>query len=333
MKNRFDFQLENVAKEVMKRKAKKVLLQFAEGIKVDAADVVSELEQKTKNVEYLVSGDSAWGGCDLALHDFHEFHCDLLVHFGHAQFIKVQDPVFYVYVKDLQDLTPLLKKSVKDLKKYGKIGLVTSIQHIHDIENVKKFYEQQKKEVVIPKAVGFAYVPGHVVGCEYRGLKDIEKEIDAVVVIGNRFHGLGASLSVLHKPVFLLDSYNDEVTLMDSFRNKIIKQRAIAIDKINRAKVIGILVGVKPGQKFGSYETIKKEFEEQGKQVVVISMNEMTPDKIMNFYHVEGFVELACPRIGTDDYGKYEKPMITFREALVALGKLSWEELLEKGLL
>src|SRR3989338_7854432 len=207
MKSRFDFQLEYVAQEIEKRKAKKILLQFAEGIKVDATEVVAQLEEKTK-ATYIVSGDSAWGGCDLALNDFKEFGCDLLVHFGHAQFIKVDIPVLYVYVKDLQDLKPFLKKSVKDLKKFDNIGLVTSIQHIHVLNDVKKFYEDAGKKVVIPKAVGFSYMPGHVVGCEYRGLKDIEKDVDAVVVLGNRFHGLGAALSILEKPVFLIYTYN-----------------------------------------------------------------------------------------------------------------------------
>jgi 2-(3-amino-3-carboxypropyl)histidine synthase len=60
MKSRFDFQLEYVAQEIEKRKAKKILLQFAEGIKVDAAEVVAQLEEKTK-ATYIVSGDSAWG--------------------------------------------------------------------------------------------------------------------------------------------------------------------------------------------------------------------------------------------------------------------------------
>ena len=41
------------------------------------------------------------------------------------------------------------------------------------------------------------------------------------------------------------------------------------------------------------------------KKVVLISMSEFTPDKIMNFYYVDAFVELACPRIALDDFYKY----------------------------
>ena len=34
-------------------------------------------------------------------------------------------------------------------------------------------------------------------------------------------------------------------------------------------------------------------------------MDELTPDKIMNFYNIDAFIELACPRIAIDDFAKY----------------------------
>jgi 2-(3-amino-3-carboxypropyl)histidine synthase len=61
-------------------------------------------------------------------------------------------------------------------------------------------------------------------------------------------------------------------------------------------------------------------------------MSEITPDKIMNFYHFDSFIELACPRIALDDFAKYEKPILTMLEAMVAIGEISWEEILEKGI-
>lgn len=332
MNNRFDFQLDYIVNEVKKRKAKKILLQFAEGIKQNSLEVVNNLNENLKNVDFIVSGDSAWGGCDIAIDDAKKMNCDLIVHFGHAPFIKIIGiPVLYVYIRDNKDFNELIKKSLKDLKNYKNIGIVSSIQHIHKLKEVKEFYEKNKFKVLIPRAVGFAFLDGHIVGCEYTGLKQIKNEIDCVIVLGNRFHALGAALSVTDKPVILIDTYNDNIELMNKFRDLIIKQRNIAISKIKDAKKIGIIIGSKVGQKFGSYNTIKKEFEKKGKEVLPIVMNELTQDKIMNFYNIQGFVELACPRIATDDYGKYEKPIITFREALVVLEKLKWTDLLEKG--
>jgi 2-(3-amino-3-carboxypropyl)histidine synthase len=62
-------------------------------------------------------------------------------------------------------------------------------------------------------------------------------------------------------------------------------------------------------------------------------MNEMTQDKFINFYNIDCFIELACPRIAVEDYDKYDKPIITFRESLVVLNELKWGDLVEKGFL
>jgi 2-(3-amino-3-carboxypropyl)histidine synthase len=206
------------------------------------------------------------------------------------------------------------------------------VQHRHDLKKILEFYKTNKKEVVLSKKAGFAFYEGQVIGCEYSGLKAIENKVEAFVIIGNRFHSVGAALAV-DKPVYLLDVYNNEVSDMSKFKDKIIRERAMAIDRFKRAHNVGIIAESKLGQKFGNYKNIIDKFKENGKKVLLISMSEMTPEKIMNFYNIEAFVELACPRIAVDDYSKYEKPILTYKEALVALGEKTWEELLEEGIL
>ena len=135
----------------------------------------------------------------------------------------------------------------------------------------------------------------------------------------------------VEKPVILLDVYNDEIMNMSGVREKILKQRAISIQKLKDATNVGIIVEIKPGQKFGNPKYLVDKFKEQGKNPIIITMSEITPEKIMNFYHIDAFVELACPRIAIDDFAKYTKPILTFKEALVALGIKSWEDFLRKG--
>jgi len=142
---------------------------------------------------------------------------------------------------------------------------------------------------------------------------------------------MGAVLSV-DKPVILVDVYNDEVRDLSSLRDRILKQRMASIEKFKEAKNVGVIVEIKPGQKFGSPKYLIDKLKEQGKNPILITMNELTPDKILNFYNIDAFVELACPRIALDDYAKYPRTIITFKEALVALGIKSWEEMLRIGL-
>ncbi|HLC85895.1 MAG TPA: diphthamide biosynthesis enzyme Dph2 [Candidatus Nanoarchaeia archaeon] len=331
MKSKFDFDLERLSKEINEKKSKKVLIQLPEGMKMYAGEIITVLNNYTK-CETIVSGESNWGGCDIALDEARNLKVDLLIHFGHTQFVKADFPIIYVEVKDNTELTPLLRQSLSEIKKCKKIGLISSIQHIHKLEETKKFYEENEKYVTIPAKKGFSAYDGHIVGCEYNSLKLVEKEVDAFIVIGNQFHSLGAALSV-NKPVVLIDTYNMEVVDMKKLKDKVAKQRAVAIDKIKKSRNIGIIVGTKPGQKFGTYEAIQKKLENLGKNVSILTMSEVTQEKLTNFYGIEGFIELACPRIAIEDYGKYNKPIITFRESLVVLNEMKWEDLIEKGFL
>ena len=323
-----NFEIPKLVRELKKRKPKKVLVQLAEGIKQNASEISRVFENL--KIEAIFSGESEWGACSIAIQEAEALKCDLIVHFGHAKFINVKFPIVYVEVKDELDLNPLLKKSLSHLKNYKKLGLSYSVQHRHDLKKIKNFFEENGKKILLSKKRGFAAYEGHVIGCEYSGLKEIEKEVDAFIIIGNRFHSLGAVLAV-EKPVILLDVYNDEIMNMSGVREKILKQRAISIQKLKDATNVGIIVEIKPGQKFGNPKYLVDKFKEQGKNPIVITMSEITPEKIMNFYHIDAFVELACPRIAIDDFAKYTKPILTFKEALVALGIKSWEDFLKTG--
>ena len=324
-----NFEKEKIVESLKKIKPKKVLVQLPEGIKQNAIEISEIIEGL--GIEVIFSGETVWGGCSIALQEAEALDVDLIVHFGHAKFIDSNFPILYIEVRDELNLKPLLEKSLKELKKFKTLGLSYSIQHRHDIENIKKFYEKNNKKVVLSKKQGLVEYEGHIVGCQYRGLQSIEKDVDAFIIIGNNFHSMGAALTV-EKPVILIDVYNDEVRNMEGLKDKILKQRAISIEKLREAKNVGIIIEIKPGQKFGSPKLLINKLKDKEKNVIVITMSELTPDKIMNFYNIDCFIELACPRIAIDDFAKYPKPILTFKEALVALGAKTWDEILKIGI-
>ncbi len=57
----------------------------------------------------------------------------------------------------------------------------------------------------------------------------------------------------------------------------------------------------------------KKKIEKMGKNVFVIFMNEITPEKLEGI-NVDLFVNCACPRIGMEDVVKFRKPLINVDE-------------------
>ncbi len=325
-----NFETEKLVKELKEIKPSKVLVQLPEGIKQNASEIGKIIEDL--GIEVIFSGETAWGGCAIAVQEAEAIEADLIVHFGHAQFVDSYFPILYIEVKDELDLNPILEKSLKELEKYKKIGLSYSVQHKDDIPDVVKFYEKNGKEVVLSKKLGAVAYEGHIVGCQYAGLKAIQEDVECFLILGNQFHSMGATLAV-EKPVVLLDVYNDDVRNMGGLREKILKQRAISIEKLKEAKKVGIIMDIKPGQKFGTPEFLLNKLKEAGKEVIMITMNELTPDKLMNFYYIDAFIELACPRIAIDDFAKYPKPILTFKEALVALGEKTWDDILKTGVI
>ncbi len=332
MKNVYDFKEEYIIEEINKRNAKRVLLQLPEGIKKEGFRIAKFIEENC-NCEVYISGNSCWGGCDLSLNEAKDLNVDLLIHFGHAPFIKVDFPILYIELDSKLDIIKMLKKNIKDIKEKN-IGLVSSVQYIHKINYVKEFLEKNGFNALIPEKRGFSYYNGHVVGCEYNSLKLIRDKVDAFLVLGNTFHSLGAALMITDKKIYLLDERTEKIELMNELRDRIIKQRFAMIEKVKDAKKIGIIVDLKPGQKnIGIANLLKKELKNIGKDSVILIMNEVTPEKLMNFYDIDAFIETACPRIAVEDKEKYEKPIISSREAKVVIGKLSWDELLREGLI
>ncbi|MBI2105413.1 diphthamide biosynthesis enzyme Dph2, partial [Candidatus Woesearchaeota archaeon] len=317
--------------EIKKRNARRVLLQLPEGLKKEAFKILEDVKGKTK-AELIFSGRGCWGGCDLAVEEAKKIKADLLIHFGHAPFVKSDFPIIYIELYSKLNIVDMLEKEIKKLD-IKKIGLIGSVQFIRQFDRIKIFLESCDKEIIIPKKKGFSAYDGHVVGCEYNLLKGIESEVDGFLVVGNKFHSLGAALMCTNKKVYLLDEQTGKIELMNNERDKVIRKRAIAIDKVKQAEKIGIVVDKKIGQyNMRIAENLRNDFEKLGKKIIIIIVDEFNPS-IMNFYDVNAFIDTACPRIAFEDFEKYDKPMITSREAKVAIGKLSWDELLEKGLI
>ena len=321
----YTFQEDKLIHEINAKKPKRVLLQLPEGLKPKALNLARLIQKKTSS-EVIISGEPLWGACDVAISEAKTIGCDLIIIYGHTKFTETDFPILYleaIYEKNISHLLEKIKPSTSLL-------IVASVQHINQLEKAKEFFESKDINVKIPEAKGHAYYDGQVLGCEYNAIKPLTKDCNQILVIGNMFHALGLAMSV-NIPVTLLDPVNEKIETID--KDKIIKQRFAAIEKAKTAKKLGIIIGTKLGQKFGSFEPIKQKIESLGKQCAVISMGEITNDKLINLYDIEAFIELACPRIAIDAASLFEKPILTAREFAVLSGEITWEELLEKGFL
>ncbi len=81
----YELELDKVAENIKKNKAKLVLIQFPDGLKQYATSVVDYLERKT-TAEFLIWFESCFGACDIPIlgKDI-EKKIDLVIQFGHNE--------------------------------------------------------------------------------------------------------------------------------------------------------------------------------------------------------------------------------------------------------
>lgn len=61
-----------------------------------------------------------------------------------------------------------------------------------------------------------------------------------------------------------------------------------------------------------------------GKEVDLLTVDELNADQLDNLPY-EGYVNTACPRLSIEDQMKFRTPLLLPSEALIACGKLKWE--------
>jgi 2-(3-amino-3-carboxypropyl)histidine synthase len=329
----FDLDEDKLLAEITGRGARRILIQLPDGLKNEGTRLAGLVRRKT-GADVFVSAVPAWGACDLSLDAATRLKADLLVHYGHNEFLRDSSngvPVVYIPSRSKHEIIPAAEKAVPILQ--GKnIGLATTIQHLHKLPDVAKLLEEKGFNVHVPGRGPWSHETGQVLGCDYFGLKKIQSQVDSFLIIGSYFHGLGAALSV-EKPTILADPYDGTVKALDEDRDRMIRQRYAMVDKARRANSFGIIVSTKPGQSNPQVAlSILKQVEEAGRKAVILYADEIVPQKLLDFTDIDVFVDTACPRLALDDPERFPKPIITRDEIMVAVGAWTWGQLLERGL-
>jgi len=78
----YDLEIDKIVNTIKKKKAKKVLLQFPEGLKPYSTVVCEEIENKADVGCFIWLGD-CFGACDIPI-GVDELGVDLIVQFGHS---------------------------------------------------------------------------------------------------------------------------------------------------------------------------------------------------------------------------------------------------------
>ncbi len=311
----FDFDLERVFKIIKDKNCEKVGLQFPEGLKRHAIDIVREIEGKT-GARVIISGNPCFGACDVDT--ILAGRVDMLFHFGHAAMGGYENVVF-IEARSSVDVIPAVKAALP-LLKTSRIGIVTTVQHIHKLEEIQKFLKENGKEAIIGKGDKRLRYPGQVLGCNFTATR-----VDCMefLYIGSGFfHPLGVAIAT-GKRVIAADPYLNQAGEVSPGR--FLRKRNGYIASSMSAKVFGIIVSTKSGQnRIKLAEMLVESAKKQKREAFIIMMDIVTPEQLLAF-RVDACVNTACPRITIDDAERFHVPVLTPKEFEIVLGERKWE--------
>jgi len=313
-----------IFKEIKERKAVSVALNAPDGLLPKVQETASKIMKRFSIPAYVLA-DTTWGSCDLNSNGAKVLGADVLFNIGHTIGLDfIEKNVVMIDAFDDISFEKIAKKSLNSLR--GKvISLITDSQHLHQIEPVRKIFEEDGIKVKIGKGKG-QLNDGQVFGCEFYPATEIKEEIDANVFLGqSNFHAAGIALAT-NKPTYVMDPYFNELREITEFAKKLQKKATLTIYKAAEAKTIGIIVGLKEGQLSKTTALkFKREFEKEGIEIQLFALTNITNERLQNIKGIDAFIQVACPRISIDNH--FDKPLLSTPQASALLKILRRESI------
>jgi diphthamide synthase subunit DPH2 len=161
---------------------------------------------------------------------------------------------------DFQELSDIPGKTV---------SIVSAVQYLNLVPEVRKFLESLDKKVFIEKGV---FYPGHILGCNSTA---INKKCDSVVMLADgKFHAINNAIQS-QKEIYV-------------FNGK-------SLDKISRTEI----------ENYNKKITSKKKkflerIEKEGKKVYIFESNNVDLGDIENYPEIKIWVNTACFGLARD---------------------------------
>lgn len=213
--------------------------------------------------------------------------------------------IMHIQAKSNIDLKKVTQKFISQFKKRlpKSIGLVTTIQHLHNLDNVKETLEEEKIKVIIA---------GQVLGCDSMKAKEVAKEVDMFLYIGTgKFHPVNVAVQT-NKDVVIANPISCNISkVLKQDKDDLVMRRSAGLTRFISSDTIGILVTTKPGQnKLEQALELKKNIEKKGKKAFIFISDTIDLNQCENFPYIEAWVNTACPRMIEDKKGLIDYEMV-----------------------
>ena len=201
------------------------------------------------------------------------------------------------------DVLVVVEKALPSLSE--RVGILTTAQHLSQMDKVKEFLEKKGKTAIIG---------GQILGCNQKNAEKILKDVDCFLYVGSgEFHPIGV-IAKLEKKLLVADPLLNKVSEVDSAT---VKKMCIMEEAAHKsfilANKVGVLVSLKSGQ--NNYKKARKlETQYPEKSWYFFTCHTLDFGELENFPFIEVWVNTMCPRIGFDDYERTNKPMVNLKK-------------------
>lgn len=319
----YNFEIAKTLKTIEKTGAKKIALQFPDGLLCYAPLIIDTI-QKYFKVDCVILGDVVYGACCV---DDKSIKSDLLLHYGHSCLIPVTEMstrVLYIFVDikiDIDHLYELINTNFNGgVAIIGTIQFNSSVNKLKQVINTRRHIECSSNDIsfcgtkckciqpIVPQIKPLS--PGEVLGCTSPVISDVEN----VVYIGDgRFH---LESAMIRNPTLNFYKYcpftrklSREYYDFDKMKNN----REAEIKRAFEGKTFGVILGSLGRQ--GNVQILKNVISELEKRkkyriykIVVDEINQKILDK---YDFIDSFVQISCPRLSIDWGCCYRKSLLS----------------------
>lgn len=298
-------------------------VQFPDGLR-DHATEFADIVEDALGVPVVISADPCYGACDLCDDEMAKLNVPVLLHFGHSDMPSVSElggvHVYYIQAWSTHSIVDVVTDAAKNHLKGKKIGLCTTAQHTHKMDEAKEILESHGFEAQIGFGDERTKLQGQLLGCNVMAATRLS-DVDEFLFIGSGdFHPLALALET-EKRIVGANPYDGAIHSFDEPKHKILRQRYAAIAIAQEAETFGVVISTKGGQmRMQLAQKTLQKLRKAGKKGYLIQNKQISPNDLLYFRHLDAFVGVACPRVPIDDQGRYSKPFLTPRELDMVLG-------------
>lgn len=325
----YSFEIPKTIHRIRSANAKRVALQFPEGLLLFATTISDILTQFCPGSETLIMGDVTYGACCIDDYTARALGCDLLVHYAHSCLIPMSTAkiaTLYIFVDISIDTSHLLATLAGNFSPGKTIAMVGTIQFNATLHGIRQPLEQAGFNILVPQITPLS--KGEILGCTSPTIST-DAKVDIILYLGDgRFHLESAMIANPSLPAYRYDPYSRKLTRETYSHGEMLSLRSSAISTARTAKRWGLILGALGRQ--GNPHTltlIENHLNVRGIPFINLLLSEIFPGKLALFEDVDCWVQIACPRLSIDWGYAFPRPLLTPYEALVALGgRPGWEE-------